>query len=35
MQNNTEVYEYLIKVIEAFQSENTEENKILLEVFSL
>lgn len=33
MQNNTEVYEYLIKVIEAFQSENTEENKILLEVF--
>ena len=28
-----ELCDYLIKVIEAFQSENTEENKILLEVF--
>ena len=33
IQSNTELCEYLIKVIEAFQSENTEENKILLEVF--
>ena len=33
IQSNTELCDYLIKVIEAFQSENTEENKILLEVF--
>ena len=33
IQSNTELCEYLIKVIGAFQSEDTEENKILLEVF--
>ena len=33
IQSNTELCEYLIKVIQAFQSENTEENRILLEVF--
>lgn len=33
IQSNTELCDYLKKVIEAFQSENTEENKILLEVF--
>ena len=33
IQSNTELCEYLIKVIGAFQSEDTEENKILLKVF--
>ena len=33
VQGNTELCNYLIKVIKAFQSENSEENKILLEVF--
>lgn len=33
IQSGTELWKYLIKVIEAFQMEKTEENKILLEVF--
>ena len=33
IQSNTELCDYLIKVMKAFQSEDTEENKILLEVF--
>lgn len=33
LQSDTELCKYLIKVIKAFQSENSEENKILLEVF--
>ena len=33
LQSGTTLWSYLVKVIEAFLSENTEENKILLEVF--
>lgn len=33
IQSGTEFWKYLIKVINAFQSEKTEENRILLEVF--
>lgn len=33
IQSGTELWKYLIKVIEAFQNEKSEENKILLEVF--
>lgn len=33
IQYDTELCDYLTKVIEAFQDESTEENKILLEVF--
>lgn len=33
IKGNTDLCKYLTKVIKAFQDENTEENKILLEVF--
>lgn len=33
LQSDTELYEYLIKIIEVFQCENTEENRNLLEIF--
>ena len=33
IQSGTELCKYLLNVIKTFQSENTEENKILLEVF--
>lgn len=33
VQSKTPLWDYLVKVIKSFQSENTEENKILLEVF--
>lgn len=33
IKSGTELYDYLINVIKAFQSENTEENEVLLEVF--
>lgn len=33
IKSDTALWSFLVKVIEKFQSENTEENKILLEVF--
>lgn len=33
MQSNTELYKYIVKMIDIFMEDETDENRILLEVF--